>query len=60
MIPAKTRYETHDAKLLAIVEAFKTWWYYLEGYKHKILVLTNQNNCQQFMNTKSLSFCQVW
>ncbi len=24
MIPAKTRYETHDGELLAIVEAFKT------------------------------------
>ena len=24
MIPAKTRYETHDSELLAIVEAFKT------------------------------------
>ena len=31
MIPAETRYETHDGKLLAIVEAFKTWKHYLEG-----------------------------
>ena len=31
MIPAETRYETHDRKLLAIVEAFKTWKHYLEG-----------------------------
>ena len=29
MIPAKTRYKTHDGKLLAIVEAFKTWRHYL-------------------------------
>ena len=31
MIPAKTRYETHDSELLAIVETFKTWRHYLEG-----------------------------
>ena len=56
MIPAETRYETHDGELLAIVEAFKTWKHYLEGSRHKVLMLTNYNNLQQFMNTKSLSF----
>ena len=44
MIPAKTRYETHDSELLAIVEAFKTWRHYLEGCKYKFLVLTDHNN----------------
>ncbi len=60
MIPAETRYETHDVKLLAIVEAFKTWRYYLEGCKHEVLVLTDHNNLQRFMDTKSLSLRQVW
>ena len=60
MIPAKTRYETHDRELLAIVEAFKTWQYYLEACKHKILVLTDHNNLCRFMETKSLSFHRVW
>ena len=32
MILTKTRYETYDNKLLAIVEAFKTWKHYLEGF----------------------------
>ena len=32
MIPAETRYETHDGKFLAIVETFKTWRHYLEGF----------------------------
>ena len=59
MIPAKTRYETHDRELLAIVEAFKTWRHYLEGCKHKVLVLTNHNNLRRFMDTKSLSSRQV-
>ena len=44
MIPAETQYKTYDGELLAIVEAFKTWRHYLEGYKHKVLVLTDHNN----------------
>ena len=59
MIPAETRYETHDSELLAIVEAFKTWRHYLEGCKYEVLVLTNHNNLRRFMDTKSLSSRQV-
>ena len=59
MIPAETRYETHDGELLAIVEAFKTWRHYLKSCKHKVLVLTDHNNLYQFMDTKSLSSRQV-
>ena len=59
MIPAKTRYKTHDSELLAIVEAFKTWRHYLEGCKHEVLVLTDHNNLRRFMDTKSLSSRQV-
>ena len=59
MILAKTRYKTHDSELLAIVKAFKTWRHYLENCKHKVLVLTDHNNLQRFMDTKSLSSCPV-
>ena len=59
MIPAETQYETHNAELLAIVEAFKTWRHYLEGCKHEVLVLTDHNNLRRFMDTKSLSSKQV-
>ncbi len=59
MIPAETRYKTHDQKLLAIVEAFKTWHHYLEGCKYEVLVLTDHNNLRWFMDTKSLSSYQV-
>ena len=58
MIPVETQYEIHNGKLLAIVEAFKTWRYYLKGCKHKVLILTNPNNLRQFIDTKSLSSCQ--
>ena len=60
MIPAETRYETHDQELLAIVEAFKTWGHYLEGYKLEVFMLIDHNNLRWFMDTKSLSFKQVW
>ena len=59
MILVKTRYETYNSKLLAIVEAFKTWRHYLEGCKHKVFGLTDYNNLWQFMETKSLSSRQV-
>ena len=59
MIPTKTRYETHDGELLAIVEVFKILRHYLEGCKHEVLILTDHNNLRQFMDTKSLSSRQV-
>ena len=59
MILAKTWYKTHNAELLAIIEAFKTWRHYLEGRKYKVLILNNHNNLRRFMDMKSLSFKQV-
>ena len=59
MIPAETRYETHNGKLLAILKAFKTWHHYLEGCKHKVLVFTDHNNLHLFMDTNSLSLKPV-
>ena len=32
IIPTETRYEIHNSELLAIVEAFKIWKLYLEGF----------------------------
>ena len=34
MILIKIQYKTHNGKLLAIIEIFKTWHYYLKSYKH--------------------------
>ena len=59
VIPTGTRYETHDGELLAIVEAFKTWRYYLERFQHEVLVLSDHNNLCQFIDIKSLSSRQV-
>ena len=59
IIPSKTRYETYNGELLAIVETFKTWRYYLKGSQHEVLMLTNYNNLRQFIDTKSLIARQV-
>ncbi len=59
MISAKTRYETHNDELLAIVEVFKTWRHYLKGCKYEVLVLTDYNNLQHFMDMKNMSSRQV-
>ncbi len=47
------------SKLLAILEAFKTLRHYFEGYKYEVLVLIDHNNLRWFIDTKSLSSCQV-
>ena len=60
MIPTEIQYKTHESELLAIVEAFKTWKHYLKDCKHEVLVLTNYNNLQYFMDMKNLSSKQVW
>ena len=59
MILAETRYETHNGEVLAIIKVFKTWKHYLEGYKHEVLVLTDHNYLQRFMDRKSLRSKQV-
>ena len=52
---AKLNYDTHDKELLAIFEAFKIWWYYLEGPAYPIDVVTNHNNLEYFSTTKILT-----
>lgn len=59
MIRTKTQYETHDQKLPVIAEIFKTWHHYLEDCKYKVFVNTDYNNLHWFMDTKSMSFCQI-
>ena len=54
-ILAKTKYETHDGELVAIVEPFKTWRHYLKGSQHEVSILTDHNNLHWFIETKSLN-----
>lgn len=59
MIFVETQYEIQNKKLMTIITAFKTWRYYLEDYKYKLFILIDNNNFYQFIDIKSLSFCQM-
>lgn len=60
MILGETQYKTHDQKLLAIVEVFKTWRHYLEDRKFNVFILIGHNNLRPLIDTKSFGFMQVW
>jgi hypothetical protein len=59
MIFAEMNYETHDQKLLIIVECFKHWRHYLKKSYHAMKVFINHNNLKEFMNVKTLSERQI-
>ena len=56
---AEFNYNTHDKELLAIFEAFKIWWHYLEGPAYPINVVTDYKNLEYFSTTKVLTQRQV-
>ena len=56
-------YDTYDNELLAIFEAFKIWWYYLESLAYltyPIDVVTDYKNLEYFFTTKVLTQRHVW
>lgn len=53
MIPVENQYEININKLLVIVEAFKTYQYYLEGCKYEVFVLIDYNNLYHFIDLSS-------
>ncbi len=55
MIFAEMNYETHDQKLLIIVECFKRWRHYLKKNYHTMKVFIDHNNLKDFMNVKTLN-----
>ena len=57
---AELNYDTHDKELLAIFEAFKIWWHYLEGLAYSINVVIDHKNLEYFSFTKVLIWRQVW
>jgi len=57
---AELNYDTHDKELLAIFEAFKIWWYYLEGPAYPIDVVMDHKNLEYFSTTKVLTRRQAW
>jgi hypothetical protein len=59
MIFAEMNYETHDQKLLIIVECFKHWKHYLKKNYHTMKVFIDHNNLKDFMNMKTLNERQI-
>lgn len=47
MIPVEIWYRTYDEEFITIVEAFKSWYDYLEDCKYEILILTDHNRLRQ-------------
>jgi len=52
---AKINYEIHDKELLAIVDSFQEWRFFLEGAQHPIMVYTDHKNLEYFMSAKVLN-----
>ena len=52
---AKLNYNTYDKELLAIFEAFKIWWHYLEGPAYPIDIVMDHKNLEYFSTTKILT-----
>ena len=48
-------YDTYNKELLAIFEAFKIWWYYLEDLAYPIDIVMNHKNFEYFSTTKMLT-----
>ena len=52
-------YNTYDKELIAILEAFKIWWHYLEGPVYPIDVVMDHKNLEYFSTTKVLTWRQA-
>jgi len=59
LTPAEQNYDIYDKELLAIVDAFKYWRHYLQGARHKIVVITDHKNLTSFTTMKALNKRQV-
>src|SRR5258708_8248461 len=56
---AEKNYDTHNKELLAVFEAFKNWWHFLEGSAKVIDMVTNHKNLEYFTSSKKLSHQQA-
>ena len=52
---AEINYDSADRELLAIVDCLKRWRRYLEGAKHEVIVISDQQNLELFQTTKVLN-----
>ena len=55
MLPAETRYPTHERETLAIIHALKTWRCYLESRHTTTLIVTDHKTLQGFQDQQVLN-----
>ena len=55
LMPAEQNYDIYNKELLAIIDAFKNWWYYLQGARHEISIITDYKNLMAFTTNKVLN-----
>lgn len=55
MTPAEQNYDIHDKELLAIIEALRKWRSYLQGARHKVVILSDHRNLQFFTTSKEFT-----
>lgn len=56
---AEMNYDIGKSEMLAVVEAFKQWRHYVEGSTHRIAVIIDHANLQQFFIDQSLNCREV-
>ena len=56
MINMELNYKIYDKELLAIINIFKEWRIYLEGFIYLMKVLINYKNLLYFIITKKLNW----
>ena len=52
---AEINYKIHDKELLAIVDSFQEWRYFLKGIIHPIIIYTNHKDLEYFMSARVLN-----
>jgi hypothetical protein len=52
---AKINFKIHDKELLAIIDTFEEWCYFLEGAQHTTTVYTDHKNLEYFIRAHILN-----
>ena len=55
LILVEQNYDIHDKELLAIMNIFKYWRYYLQETRHKVSVIIDHKNLTLFTIIKALN-----
>ena len=57
LMATERNYNIYDREMLGIIRALQTWRYFLEGSKHKVIILSDHKNLTYFRKVQKLN-CQ--